>query len=163
MCAVLPQGRGKTVLFHIFWFSLYLKNIIIYAYISWLNTCIVIVSVFLPNIMIIGWIFLTWDQFFLSYAILPRLPLCLGEVRYFGSGNGLAITYTNAEVLPNLIEILIRIQSISYIKVTHFIFRLPNTDHIAQVWVYLWQTIVWWISMGCLFIDWQRTPFTHMD
>ena len=45
------------------------------CYNSWLNTCIVIVSVFLPNIMTFGWIFLTWDQFFLSYAILPRLPL----------------------------------------------------------------------------------------
>ena len=50
----------------------------------WLSYCQVgekvsvepcIVSVFLPNIMIIGWIFLTWDQFFLSYANLPRLPL----------------------------------------------------------------------------------------
>ena len=37
-------------------FSLYLKNMIIYAYISWLNTCLAIVSRFLPNIMIIGWI-----------------------------------------------------------------------------------------------------------
>ena len=58
-----------------FQFSLYLKNIITYAYISWSNTCIDIVLRFLPNIMIIRWIFLTWDQFFLSYAILPRLPL----------------------------------------------------------------------------------------
>ena len=39
------------------------------------DTCIVTVSRFLPNIMIIGWIFLTWDQFSLSYAILPWLPL----------------------------------------------------------------------------------------
>ena len=56
-------------------FSLYLRNMIIYAYISWLNACIVIVSRFLPNIMIIGWIFSTWDQLFLSYAFLSRLPL----------------------------------------------------------------------------------------
>ena len=61
-------------------FSLYFKNIIIYAYISWLSTCIVIVARFLPNIMIIGWIFLTWDQFFLSYAILLRLPLICKQI-----------------------------------------------------------------------------------
>ena len=76
--AALSQGRDKMVQFHIFLFSLYLKNMIIYAYKSWLNTCIVIVSRFLPNIMIIGQTFFTWDHFFLSYAILPRLPLnCL--------------------------------------------------------------------------------------
>ena len=74
-CAILPQGRGKMVHLHIFTFSPYLKNINIYDYISWSNTCIDIVWRFLPNIMIIGWIFLTWDQFFLSYAVLPRLPL----------------------------------------------------------------------------------------
>ena len=56
-------------------FSLYLRNMIIYANISWLNACIVIVSRFLPNIMIIGWIFSTWDQLFLSYAFLSRPPL----------------------------------------------------------------------------------------
>ena len=44
---------------------------------SWLNTCIVIVSRFLPNIKVVGGIFLTWDQIFFSYAILPRLPLLL--------------------------------------------------------------------------------------
>ena len=77
VCRFAP-GSGQNGLipyFLIFPISLYLKNIIIYTHILWLNTCIVIVSVFLPNIMIIGWIFLTWDQFFLSYAILPRLPL----------------------------------------------------------------------------------------
>ena len=74
-CAVLPQDRGKMVQFHIFQFSLYLKNIIIYAYISWSNTCIDIFIRFLPNIMIIGWIFLKRHQFFFSHAILPRLPL----------------------------------------------------------------------------------------
>ena len=41
---------------YLFYFFLYLKNMIIYAYISWLNTCLAIVSRFLPNIMIIGWI-----------------------------------------------------------------------------------------------------------
>ena len=50
-------GWGEMVQFHIFLFYPYLKNIIIYAYISCLNTCIVIVSRFLPNIMIIGWVF----------------------------------------------------------------------------------------------------------
>ena len=63
---------------------------IIYVSISWSNTCIVIVSRFLPNIMIIGWIFLTWDQFFLSYAILPRLPL--------NSWRHQAITSTNVSI-----------------------------------------------------------------
>ena len=56
-------------------FSLYLGNMIIYANISWLTTCIVIVSRFLPNIMIIGWILLQWDQFFLSYAIFSPTSL----------------------------------------------------------------------------------------
>ena len=59
-CAVLP-------------FPIYQEYI--FAYISWFNTCIVIDSAFLPNIMIISWIFSTWDQFFFSYAILPQLPL----------------------------------------------------------------------------------------
>ena len=65
-------GQNGPILYFIF---LYLKNIIIHTYISWLNTRIVKISRFLPNIMIISWIFLTWDQFYLSYAILPRLPL----------------------------------------------------------------------------------------
>ena len=66
--------NGSIPYFFIFSIS-HLKNIIIFAYISWLNTCIAIVWRFLPNIMILGWILLTWDQFFLSYAILPGLPL----------------------------------------------------------------------------------------
>ena len=67
------SGQNGQILY--FLFSLYLKNIIIYDHISWLNTCIVIVSRFLPNSMIIGCIYLTWNQCFLSYAILSRLPL----------------------------------------------------------------------------------------
>ena len=51
---ILPQDRGKMVQFHFFVF-LYLKKIIIHAYISWLNICIVIISRFLPNTIIIGW------------------------------------------------------------------------------------------------------------
>ena len=73
-CPVLPQGRGKMVQFHIF--SLYLKNIIIYAYIPWLNTCIVIASRFLSNNMIIG-IFLTWDHFSLAFCPdFPYIQIC---------------------------------------------------------------------------------------
>ena len=74
VCRFAPRSGQNGLIPH-YLISLYLKNRIIYAYISWLNTCIVIVSVFLPNIMTFGWIYLTWDQFFLSYAILPRLPL----------------------------------------------------------------------------------------
>ena len=81
VCRFAPRSGRKNPIF--FKFSLYLKNIIRSAYISWLNICIVIVSVFLPNIMIIGWIFLKWDQFFLTYASLPRFPLLTTErVRY---------------------------------------------------------------------------------
>ena len=67
-------SRGKMVQFHIFFiFSLYLKNIIIYFYILWLNTCIVSLKIpakYHDNRLDI----LTWDPFFLSYAILPRIP-----------------------------------------------------------------------------------------
>ena len=72
-CAIFPQGRGKMVYFHIFLIfaisqefkCIWLHFMIEYMY--WHSL--------LPNIMTIGWIFLTWDQFFLSYAVLPRLPL----------------------------------------------------------------------------------------
>ena len=74
-CTVFPQGRGKmdgpVPYFYIFAISQVYNYICLYIMI---NTSIVIVSRFPPNIMIIGWIFLTWDQFFLSNAIHPPPP-----------------------------------------------------------------------------------------
>ena len=69
-----PRVGAKWSSSIFFLFSLYFKNIITYAYISWLNTWVVAVARFLPNIMIISGIFLTWGQLFLRNAILPRLP-----------------------------------------------------------------------------------------
>ena len=79
-CHFAPGSGQNGPIPYFFLFSPHLKNIIIYVYILWLNTCNGIVARFLPNIMIIGWIFLTWDQFFLCYAILPRLPLLVSVV-----------------------------------------------------------------------------------
>ena len=62
-------GSGKMVQFHIFFYFSYISRLYMFTF------RIAIVSRFLPNIMVIEWIFLTWDHFFLSYAISPWLPL----------------------------------------------------------------------------------------
>ena len=69
-----------------FLFSLYLKNKIIYSYIfvvEYIHCHSLKIPAKYDNRLDI----FKWDQFFLSYAILPRLPLYVHSKSYADQGN----------------------------------------------------------------------------
>ena len=129
VCLFAP-GSGQNGLFpyfSIFAISQWYEYICLHFMIEW---CINIVSRFLPYIMIISWIFSTWDRFFLSYAILPRLPLHDSPVHnstvldlYLKQGNWLRIFAKsfNVDVYRTTFGILCRFALMSVDQLSHIV------------------------------------------